>query len=600
MPAVRGLCLRIACAVAGLVAAGGAFAQETIPGDAIELAGAPPPPYAEGHRWLRGGLSEPVYGVVESDRALVVLKADGTVLRGGPAGWRVSLPLTVESGPDLSDEESLLLEVEASVEDFSDPVDTPDDPDTIVDVDVSDALEAGLLDAVEWVGADGAPLARGVWSLPGGRVIVSRADGVWSSVDGGRRFTPQSMLPAVHAIAALPGPTFVAATVEGIRHSADGDLWLQVESPLDGHVVYDLAQLGDAVLAATDVGLFRSADGLRWEPLEPEGYEGQPIFAIAPDPFWPGGAWLALAERVVRTDDGGLTLRADSRVPLYGVRSLRAPTLPGRVLAAGDDGVWESADGGVTWKPLAEGLPGPKQRQILLREDGTTWLAGAYGVWRVERVLGPLAPAGGAGAQAPEVLPPLGVIVDATLRRAGVSYDPLLIQRRLIRSLYTPRVDVRAQLQRERQRLSNFPAILTSDTDREVVVYELRLCFGRCGATDGQVSFDDPDAASFGEGDIFVVGDEAFSGADQGNIAASAANVSERLATQRKAAADAVADLYVTRRRLVDERAGVRDLPLRDQVLHEIDILEATARLDAWSDGLFSRTLLAGSPGTEP
>ena len=599
MPAVRWLCSWMVCVVA-LCAAGAARAQDPLPGEAIELVGAPPPPYAAGHRWLRAGVSEPVYGVVESDRALVVLKADGTVLRGGPAGWRVALPLDVEAGPDLSDEESLLLEVESSVEDFSDPVDAPDDPDTIVDVDVADALEAGLLDAVEWVGADGTPLARGIWSLPGGLVIVSRSDGVWSSSDGGRSFTPQPLLPAVHAIAALPGPTYIAATVEGVRHSSDGRFWLQVESPLDGHVIYDLAKVGDAVLAATDAGLFRSDDGLRWEPLEPEGYEGQPVFALAPDPFWPGGAWVALAERVVRTDDGGLTLRADSRVPLYGVRSLRAPTLPGRVLAAGDDGVWESADGGVTWKPLSDGLPGPKQRQILLREDGSAWLAGAYGVWRAERVVGPVSFDGAAAAAAPESLPPLGVVVDASLRRAGVSYDPLLIQRRLVRSLYTPRVDVRAQLQRERQRLSNFPAILTTDTDREVVAYELRLCFGRCGGTDGQVSFDDPDAASFGEGDIFVVGDEAFSGADQGNIAASAANVSERLAAQRKAAADAVSDLYVTRIRLVDERAGVRDLPLRDQVLHEIDILEATARLDAWSDGLFSRTLLAGSTGKEP
>ena len=90
---------------------------------------------------------------------------------------------------------------------------------------------------------------------------------------------------------------------------------------------------------------------------------------------------------------------------------------------------------------------------------------------------------------------------------------------------------------------------------------------------------------------VTVVGDEVYSIAEAGSLAPMAANVSERVTRYRTDIAGVVGELALVRLRLIDAGATVGALSLREQVNHQLDVLEATARLDVYTNGYLSRVL---------
>lgn len=639
-PSGRSLAARFV-AVAALVSSASSHAED-VPADVPSTAGSVPAEapaallgfernaaaptdagvaWADDHRWVSAGLRRRVAGLASiPGGVLIAVTDDGEVQRReGGRGWRVVLaaPGGLGGGSGI-EEEDLLLDAESAVLDFSEEGDDslgedgPEstdmdeaDPDAQVDDAAEDddirgasaddalpqeVLEAGLLDAAERAARE-ALRRPGVWRTGERGLLLSRSDGVWRSADAGQTWTAVPTLPSTLDVVAFPGyPTeLVAATTQGVYQSGNaGASWFQVESTLSGGEVYDLAADGTWVYAGAADGLYRSRDGMRWERARQRGGGATPIFAIATDPSWEGGLWLAGVEGVLRSDDAGSTLRPTGQNPLQGTRVLVALPGAGRVMAAGSDGVWESTDGGVRWRPVVSGLPGPEQRALVLDAEAP-FLGGLYGVFRLGR-----------SVPEPDKVPPrmvdlpgLGELIGVSLRRGGVSYDPVLIQRSVIRSLATPTLNTFARLERSRMRQADFVDLQTFQVDERDWTLGMTVCFGACTSLFGAVS--DVAIADVEQvvPELVAIGDEVFDLNDVGSYSAAAANTVSDLTRYRGFLADSLTELYHTRLRLEAQRGSLQTLPLREQVLFALSVAETDAQLDAYTDGYYYRVLEA-------
>jgi hypothetical protein len=613
-----------------------AEAPEDVPGFALEAAERTDVgvPWADDHQWVSAGLRRRVASLAAlPGGVLVAVTDDGEVQRrDGKRGWRVVLSASGGLGSaDDVEEEDMLLDAESAVMDFSEDDDdaieddgaSDSDPDASADdADVEDAtedgeveagageaglpqevLEAGLLDAAERSAREAAR-RPGVWRTGERSLLLSRSDGAWRTNDGGQTWTPVPTLPPTLDIVPFPGfPTeLVAATTAGVYQSGNaGASWFEVESTLSGDRVYDLASDERYVYAGTDRGLFRSLDGMRWERARQEAGAATPIFAIAADRSWEGGLWLAGVEGVLRSDDGGETMRPTGRNPLAGTRVLVALPGVGRVMAAGSDGVWESTDGGVRWRPVVDGLAGPDQRGLVLDAEAP-FVGGAYGVYRLGRsVEDPDTP-----APLSVDLPRLGELIGVSMRRGGVNYDPVLVQRGVLRALATPTLSTFARLEKDSYRTADLYELTAAQVDETDWSFGVTVCFGACAGWIGIVS--DIELAEI-EGvvpELVTVGDEVFDLNDVGTYSAAAANAVADMTKYRGFLANSLTELYHTRLRLEAQRGSVRVLPLQDQVVYALSVAETDAQIDAYTDGYYYRVLAArnapdpdGSPSTE-
>ncbi len=159
----------------------------------------------------------------------------------------------------------------------------------------------------------GIPVSRLEW--PGPALVVATGRGVMVSLDGGASFTGSGTgLPEGDVLSIAPSaffaadPALFAGTVaDGVFRSRDGG---KTWSPagLDGQRVGDLVWLGPFLYAATGAGVQRSEDmGHTWVTLA-DGLEGRPVyrllFPLAPS----SGAeiFAATDQGVWRSADGGL------------------------------------------------------------------------------------------------------------------------------------------------------------------------------------------------------------------------------------------------------------------------------------------------------
>jgi photosystem II stability/assembly factor-like uncharacterized protein len=159
----------------------------------------------------------------------------------------------------------------------------------------------------------GIPVSRLEW--PGPALVVATGRGVMVSSDGGASFTgPGTGLPGGDVLSIAPSaffaadPVLFAGTVaDGVFRSRDGG---KTWSPagLAGQRVGDLVWLGPFLYAATGAGVQRSEDmGHTWVTLA-DGLEGRPVhrllFPLAPA----SGAeiFAATDQGVWRSADGGL------------------------------------------------------------------------------------------------------------------------------------------------------------------------------------------------------------------------------------------------------------------------------------------------------
>jgi uncharacterized protein (TIGR03437 family) len=146
---------------------------------------------------------------------------------------------------------------------------------------------------------------------------------------------------------------------------------------------------GGALYAETRAGkVFRSTDLETWspaiapaEPAAPAAVvvarlpeSGARAISLASD----AGAAFALGRQLYRSDDGGhswtnLTGFKDSSVVGGGLHDVAiAAGQRDRIVVANDYGVWRSADGGLSWSGLNDGLPNLAVRRILATPTGTS------------------------------------------------------------------------------------------------------------------------------------------------------------------------------------------------------------------------------------
>ncbi|QBS38248.1 hypothetical protein E1B22_11405 [Thermaerobacter sp. FW80] len=127
--------------------------------------------------------------------------------------------------------------------------------------------------------------------------------------------------------------------------------------------LYASGHPGPGLDLANPLGLARSADGGRtWEPLSLEGVVD--FHAMAASPARPGliYGYFYGDGQFYRSEDGGRTWSRTPAPDLAGPRGLGPlqlvahPTDPATLLAAGENGLLLSTDGGRTWEPLRNGV----------------------------------------------------------------------------------------------------------------------------------------------------------------------------------------------------------------------------------------------------
>ncbi|TNE86773.1 MAG: hypothetical protein EP330_20965 [Deltaproteobacteria bacterium] len=400
-----------------------------------------PPPEAEaksfqGYRWeatapatLRDVSDIAVHPDDSTLIALVTAAGSAWLSEDGGLRWREVL-VSGDALGSLSDDEALIRDVEAFIEDVVDQVsaDDPTEYEDFADAESeADAIAAALQDAADQATA-AADTVRGdvdtgaalldrsdadgggakVWWGPNGELFVGRADGLHYSTDNGGRFS-QVLDVQVRALSYLPTRgLWVAGTDDGVRWAIDPRGWIDAEDATDGVVVRDLSSGPLGMYAATDHGVFFAEDAQDWQRLgEPASY-----LAIEADPDWSGGFWVSSEDRIWRSDDQGQSLRASLGAPLRQVVDIERVTRGQLLVATRTDGPWESMDGGTRFSPLAAGLQEADTRGIALR-GRAVYVASVEGALRLVET-------------APEAVEtvayvPLGALLDASIVREGLA-----------------------------------------------------------------------------------------------------------------------------------------------------------------------------------
>lgn len=566
-----------------------------------------PAPYGERFVWEeRGGLGRRVAGVAVQPipaGAWVAVDERGGVWLSEDEGGRwdnVIRPFGELEDEELPDDEAALLEAETRREEALDGAEpTEDVPDRIDPAALEegvelpepeqddDALEEASVLAVDLANerADRSATLPVVWVDPRDpeRVYVARSDGLWLSRSSGRTWDhvyaalPDD--PAVTTFTYAPDGALVLGTTDGVRYTTDeGSTWIDFEDGTDGSLVAQVVAESGVLWAATDRGLFRSANGLVWDRVVLPGSE--PVRAIVPDPAWDDGFWVASSAALYRTDDGGATFYVSGRQPLRGLRTLLHLDEPGHLLATSDDGVWESVDGGVAWTTADRRLGEPDVRTLVLGEGGPV-AATPNGIWRMVPPREISRP-----THRVEVLPLEDAIGVAT-HRDGMDVDLLSLARIGLAARFVPTLEVRFDWGTGARRLVDYVDADTADAFDDDWSASARLCWGNCSTTTVYVSQAGSTDYDPGETGLIVLDGAVY---DEGDPVAAAANVAQSIRSYRRYLADHVADAWLARNRLVAEAGATKTLPLRDQVLHALQIEELDARLDALTNGAFSRS----------
>lgn len=595
-----------------------------VPAAAQEDVAPPPPPLvlplADRFVWeLRGALStrEAITGVAVQAGGTGVWLAvarDGTAYRTEDAGasWDRVLTGFALDGEGRSDEE-ILLDAESAMDEAREDVDEDElepldldgaDPEEAARAardqaeeavsDASEGTHASLEDAVDdvylravgdGVAADGAPPPT-VWLHPADPelALLSWPDATLRSTDGGLTWAAVDLVGATTFFSGADPRVIVAGTTDGVRWSLDdGETWLDVVDDTDGARVRQVSQEGAWLYAASDRGVFRSADGLHWRWLTALGFRS--VRSVVPDPSWDGGLWVATDDVLLRSDDDGRTFYESSRHPLHGLRRVVAVEGQGHLLAITSDGVWESLDGGVRWLPAIKLLRSPDVWDVAF-DGGVPVIATRSGVWRM---VAPVSMDDRPGRRQ-EVMP-AGVAISLAQHRAGLDLDPLVLARRQVAARITPSLVLNGYYALSDSRHTAFFEESTSEAHARTWGVTATACWGGCASTYITVDtdFGSVDVVDVDDVDpVYVIDGEVYGDDD---VVGAAANVAQAVHAYRQTVAAAVTDAWIARQRLAAEAPLTLNLPLRDQVLHQLDLQEADARLDIYTDGAFRQSL---------
>jgi photosystem II stability/assembly factor-like uncharacterized protein len=252
--------------------------------------------------------------------------------------------------------------------------------------------------------------------IPPHRLYVGTiGEGLWRSTDGGLQFVRAAdglfVECHVRAIAVHPQEpaTLYLGTEQGLFRSTNGaDHWQRVASPLDGLQIWSIvvpANAPEPILVGTCPSrLFRSDDGGRtWDEPPVQMRQECPrimhtrVTTLAADAAAPGTVWAGVEiDGLFRSPDRG---RSWQRIGI-GLSSQDIHALavvpdgrgPARYLAATNNDLNLSTDGGESWQPMQIGkslpwsycralaqLPGRPEVVLLGSGDGPPGTAGVVG-----------------------------------------------------------------------------------------------------------------------------------------------------------------------------------------------------------------------------
>ncbi len=576
--------------------------------------------YASGHVWLGVGLSSPIQSIATDTAGnTLALTQDGKVFMKTKApSWREVLGasgLRLEDATDVDDED-LLMDVEGFIEEAEEIGGRSEEGDDVDDDDADeedkrsvpddDGLSVDEFDSVDMYATDAgmqdfgsAPSSgRIVWhsEVDPGLALVARGDGVWRSDDGGYTWAPSGRIDPVHAFTDGPNGLLLAGTTNGVRFSRDqGRTWRSFKDPMAQIETFCFARDGDTIYAGTSEGLFRGQNGYQWAKVLSRYDSDVPVWAIAIDRYWENGMWIVGPVGILRSDSGGEQLRSAGQNTLIGTVTILPLDQPGHLLAGGVDGVWESTDGGLRWRPIANGLPSPASRLLTHSPLGPI-VAGSDGVFRLQ-VTEPEKPSESKAVvvkDAPGTEMP--TVVHVAISRPGMAMSEILSSNVVASSLLLPKLTVSGRLDRSRTIQADYDAEANTGSSRRSWSIGITACFGSCGASMGYSDVGDGSAYDGGSDAVnadavAVVGGEVYGSTETGSIAPMAANVAERGTRYRTDVASRVSELILARHRLLEARSVIASLSLREQVGHELDILESAARLDVYTNGYYSRAL---------
>lgn len=534
----------------------------------------------------------------EAGPRLVGDVADVAVLTGGAKS--VIAIVDVDGGVWLSDDaEGTWRRVLAPSEEDDQPKDDPRDAieDAIgggldIDGDLQDAPDPTTAEdqlQEEFSGVGRAqhdaeePFRPHLWFTADGDLLCGRRDGLYGSDDLGMSW---QILVDAPATALVLGPDgWLLGTDDGVLGSSDPLDWSSVTLALRGATVEDLAVDWTGVHAATDHGLYHSDDGVRWTRRSHVDSLKAIVLDAASDRLWVAGA-----DGIGRSDDEGANVALLRNSP-HGVRSL-ASLGGSHLLATGDTGTFETADGGATWLPVIAGLSDPTASAVVV-VDGIAWLAADQGLYRLEP------DDGSTGIAAVPDWVSLDALVWAALSRPGVRYESVgnRVVAGMLPLFYLDAKWVPTGALRYSQSVGS-----TSYAKAGTFVWGFRFVWtpgaSRNGGLDPEVSADDLGDLTSGDVDLEDLGldVEDVIGAAEARDKLGSDN---RLGGERSLdIATDVRDLYHTRQTLVGERKSLASRPLRERVGLELDIIEVEARLDLLTDGAVSR--LASTPKESP
>lgn len=234
---------------------------------------------------------------------------------------------------------------------------------------------------------------------PGTVWAGSYSSGIWRSPDRGATWEERninlenSVNTMIDDVAIDPRDpeTVWLGTFGGVHVSVAGLSFWQMRNeglttPFSGYTapVRDLRiapSNPSVVYASTPSGLYRTRDeGMHWTHLE--NFALTDVDDLLIDPQDEDVVFAAASDLWVSRDGGSTWANAPVWNGPTVVRSLAAdPRDPDLIYAGGDDGVFRSADGGITWQQVAS-FPVVGVSELAAGPDGEIWAVSAHGIYR--------------------------------------------------------------------------------------------------------------------------------------------------------------------------------------------------------------------------
>ena len=296
--------------------------------------------------------------------------------------------------------------------------------------------------------------------------------------------------------------------------------------------------------------------------------------------------WVATKTGILRSDDGGESFLSTGRQYLPDTSRLTSRPGTNHLLLSGGDGVWESTDSGIRWRPVSRGLQGPVIHDLAILGRGLL-AVGDTGFYRLHE--GEPTPTPQSEARESKEIPPLDVLVDIALRRPGMdpaSEGALLGYTALGRLL--PEVTLDVQLVDRSNFSADFIEIdnaLDEDRDWRAMLY---FRWGKGTTTDsGESVFEAGDFSDV----FYLMRGQLYSVDDPLAVPTAASRLTVDANSYRLAVAEHLGHLYFARQRLTHMPLTTPGDEIRASVQHELNMQELLAWIDAYTDGSLSRSL---------